>query len=79
MCQAKIAAGDILLLFFFLFIVIIIIIIIFNFCVCGGGGGVSEKINFNDISCESSADSHEISRYIYQNVVCCSCDWRFKG
>ena len=45
---------------------------------------LSKKINL-DFSCES--DSHEISSLIFSennekvfiNVVCCSCDWRFKG
>ena len=44
----------------------------------------SQKISL-DISCESSAvcladDSYEMSRRILKiNVVCCSCDWHFKG
>ena len=41
----------------------------------GEGGGVSEKISV-DFSSESSLKSKKDKN---KNVVCCSCDWCFKG
>ena len=65
-CQTKIAADDTSIFYFHL----------------------SKKIKL-DVSCESSAKQRIHMKHqglfslknekVFMNVVCCSCDWRFKG